>query len=238
MEKLILKDGTELEVTTAGIWHITTEVQDYTALAELAGKLTKENLKTVQYKVDDQSLGDYTDMMLREPDFQIAQKPGYLEVVFGLRKMTQAEMQQDTVDTAIAYLTDEQALTIKDLYPTFDELAAAGYTAEKQGYRFRDGDDLYKTAQDNVTFQAQYRPGEGTESLYTHIDEVHAGTAEDPIPAIANMEYEYGKYYSEGEQIYLCKRGGVLDPESMYGQKVTLQYLPSQLVGQYFELVE
>lgn len=113
---------------------------------------------------------------------------------------------------------------------------AAGYTAKEQGYRFRDGDDLYKTAQDNVTFQAQYRPGTGTESLYTHIDEAHAGTLKDPIPAVANMEYEYGKYYSEGEQIYLCKRGGVPDPESMYGQKVTLQYLPSQLVGQYFEI--
>lgn len=238
MEKLILKDGTELEVTTAGIWHITATVQDYTALAELAGKLTKENLKTVQYKVDDQPMGDYTDMALREPDFQTTQKPGYLEVVFGMRKMTQAEMQQDTVDTAIAYLTDEQALTVKNLYPTFDELAAAGYTAKKQEYRFRDGENLYKTAQDNVTFQTQYRPGEGTESLYTRIDEAHAGTLEDPIPAAANMEYEYGKYYSEGEQIYLCKRGGVPDPESMYGEKITLQYVPSQLIGQYFELVE
>ena len=52
-----------------------------------------------------------------------------------------------------------------------------------------------------------------------------------------NMEYEYGKYYSEGDAIYICKRGGVEDPESMYGQKVTLQYLPSALVGQYFEQV-
>lgn len=135
-------------------------------------------------------------------------------------------------------LTDEQSLEVKDSYPTFDELAESGYTAAKQGYKFRDGDDLYKTAQDNVTFQAQYRPGEGTESLYTHIDEAHAGTLEDPIPAVANMEYEYGKYYSEGETIYICKRGGVPNPEEMYGQKVTLQYLPSALIGQYFEVVE
>lgn len=238
MEKLILKDGAELEVQTSGIGNITTQVQNYTALADLAGKLTKENLKTVQYKVDDQPMGDYVNMTLRQPDFRVTQDSACLQVTFGLRKMTQAEMKQDTVDTAITYLTDEQALTVKDLYPTFDELASAGYTAEKQGYRFRDGDDLYKTAQDNVTFQAQYRPGAGTESLYTHINEAHAGTLEDPIPAVANMEYEYGKYYSEGDRIYICKRGGVPDPESMYGQKVTLQYLPSQLVGQYFELVE
>lgn len=135
-------------------------------------------------------------------------------------------------------LTDMQALEAKALYSTFDELVESGYTAEKQGFKFRDGDDLYKTAQDNVTFQAQYRPGEGTESLYTHIDEAHAGTQDDPIPAKANMEYEYGKYYSEGDAIYICERGGVPNPEEMYGQKVVLQYLPSALIGQYFRLVE
>ncbi len=238
MEKLILKDNTELEVTTAGIWNITVELQDYSALAELAAKLTKENLSAVRYKVDDQEMGTYTDMVLRDPNFQVSQKAGRLEVIFGLRKMTQIERQQETVAAAISFLSDSQAVTVKDLYPTFDELVAAGYTAKEQGYRFRDGDDLYKTAQDNVTFQTQYRPGTGTESLYTRIDEGHAGTLEDPIPAVANMEYEYGKYYSEGDQIYLCKRGGVADPESMYGEKITLQYVPSQLIGQYFELVE
>lgn len=134
-------------------------------------------------------------------------------------------------------LPDAQALEAKALYDTFDDLVKLKYTAEERGFKFRDGDDLWKTAQDNVEFQAQYRPGEGTESLYTHIDEAHAGTQEDPIPAKANMEYEYGKYYSEGDAIYICKRGGVENPESMYGQKVTLQYLPSALIGQYFEQV-
>lgn len=135
-------------------------------------------------------------------------------------------------------LPDEQALQAKALYSTFDDLVKGKYTAEKQGFKFRDGAALWKTAQDNVTFQAQYRPGQGTESLYTHIDEAHAGTQENPIPAKANMEYEYGKYYSEGDIIYLCKRGGVQNPEEMYGQKVTLQYLPSALIGQYFVTTE
>ena len=134
-------------------------------------------------------------------------------------------------------LTDGQALEAKALYDTFDDLVKAKYTAEKQGFKFRDGKDLWKTAQDNVKFQAQYRPGQGTESLYTHIDEAHARTQEDPIPAKANMEYEYGKYYSEGDMIYICERGGVPNPEELYGQKVVLQYLPSALIGQYFRLV-
>lgn len=137
-------------------------------------------------------------------------------------------------------LTDQQALEAKVLYPTFDELVEAEYVAEKKGFKFRDGDNLWKTAQDSVTFQAQYKPGTGTESLYTHIDETHAGTVGDPIPAKANMEYEYGKYYVEGDTVYLCKRGGLSDEqaEAMYGQKETLQYLPSALVGQYFVVVE
>lgn len=134
-------------------------------------------------------------------------------------------------------LPDAQALEAKALYDTFDDLVKAKYTAKKQGFKFREGDDLWKTAQDNVTFQAQYRPGQGTESLYTHIDEAHAGTQEDPIPAKANMEYEYGKYYSEGDAVYICERGGIVNPEELYGQKVVLQYLPSALIGQYFRLV-
>lgn len=155
------------------------------------------------------------------------------------------EAQSSMVQAAVAVaqiqaqnLPDEQALTVKALYSTFDDLVKAKYTAEKQGFKFRDGAALWKTAQDNVTFQTQYRPGQGTESLYTHIDEAHAGTREDPIPAKANMEYEYGKYYSEGNVIYLCKRGGVQNPEEMYGQKIILQYLPSALIGQYFVVVE
>lgn len=135
-------------------------------------------------------------------------------------------------------LDDSEALQAKVLYKSFDELVEAGYTAEEQGYKFRDGDDLWKTAKDNVKFEKQYRPGTGTESLYTRINESHAGTKEDPIPAQANMEYEYGKYYIENDTTYLCKRGGILNPEELYGQKVTLQYLPSALVGQYFEIVE
>lgn len=121
MEKLILKDGTELEVQTSGIGNITVELQDYSALAELAAKLTKENLSAVRYKVDDQEMGTYTDMVLREPNFQVSQKAGRLEVIFGLRKMTQIERQQETVAAAISFLSDSQAVTVKDLYPTFDE---------------------------------------------------------------------------------------------------------------------
>lgn len=237
MEKIILADGTQIDILGgASTGSISAEVEDWTAAGVLVGKMTDENLKKVQFASGEDVSGEYTDMTLITP---VQVTPGTpVQVTFGIRERTVEEIQHADVQTAIEYLTDVQALTVKGLYPTFDELAKLNYTAKKQGYRFRDGDDLYKTAQDNVTFQAQYRPGDGTESLYTHIDETHAGTIEDPIPAVANMEYEYGKYYSEGETVYICKRGGVPNPEELYGQKVTLQYLPSALIGQYFEVVE
>ena len=45
------------------------------------------------------------------------------------------------------------------------------------------------------------------------------------------MEYEYGKYYLDGEdgKTYKCERIG-----EAAGGKIVLQYLPHELAGQYF----
>ena len=237
MEKLKLKDNVEIEILDgASLGNITSVVEDYTGLAVLAGKLTKENLSHVQVVSGDVVSAEYYNMVLTEPNYRVTAAVNGLEVSFGLRERTEEEMQQESVQTAIAYLTDEQALTVKDLYPNWHKLI--GQTV-KPGTRFVYKDDLYKViTPEYLEIQEQYKPGEGTESLYTKINETHAGTVADPIPAAANMEYEYGKYYKEGETIYLCKRGGIENPEELYGEKVTLQYLPSQLEGQYFEKIE
>lgn len=57
---------------------------------------------------------------------------------------------------------------------------------------------------------------------------------DDVITASRGMEYVYGQKYldPEDDQTYICKRQGEAD-----GGKVTLYYLPHELVGQYFELV-
>lgn len=64
-----------------------------------------------------------------------------------------------------------------------------------------------------------------TPALWSVVDVDHAGTMEDPIIAGRGMEFEEGKYYLDEEDgnVYLCTRGGVL------------QYLPHELIGQYFE---
>ena len=122
-------------------------------------------------------------------------------------------------------LSDQLALKYSTMYPAWE----TGIAVEV-GQRYQYGDRLYKVGQAHTT-QADWTP-DATPALWTVIDVVHAGTIDDPIPAVAGMEYEYGKYYIEGETVYICQRTG--EPA---GGKITLYYLPSQLVGQYFEVV-
>ena len=124
---------------------------------------------------------------------------------------------------------DQTAYRMRQYYPTFAELV--GQTV-KQGTKFRadDGEDadLYKTIQPDLTIQEHYPPGEGTESLYAHIDEVHDGTLYDPIPYDGNMALTAGLYYSQDRVTYLCSR-----------DTVNPVYNPlRELVGLYVEIAE
>ena len=121
---------------------------------------------------------------------------------------------------------DNTALTGMELYPVW----AVGLAVEV-GQRYQFNGKLYKCRQAHTT-QADWTP-DITPALWTVIDVTHAGTINDPIPAVAGMEYVYGKYYIEGETVYICKRTGEAE-----GGTIVLQFLPSQLVGQYFEVVE
>lgn len=122
-------------------------------------------------------------------------------------------------------LNDQLALKYSAMYPVW----ATGIAVEV-GQRYQYGDRLYKVGQAHTT-QADWTP-DATPALWTVIDVEHAGTIDDPIPAVAGMEYEYGKYYIEDGTIYICQRTG-----EAAGGKITLYYLPSQLIGQYFSEV-
>lgn len=123
---------------------------------------------------------------------------------------------------------DQTALRMRRYYPAFSELV--GQTVQ-QGTKFRAGSsedaDLYKVIQPDLRIQAQYPPGEGTESLYTRIDEEHAGDKYDPIPYIGNMELEAGLYYTQDGVLYKCT--------TSTGQPV--YHALSELVGLYVEVV-
>ena len=101
-------------------------------------------------------------------------------------------------------LTDEQALEVKDLYPTWEGLIGQEIA---EGFRLTYGGVLYKALQRH-TVQEQWKPGIDTASLYAVVsassEEEHAGTKEDPIPYVQNMVLEKDKYYTQDGVLYLC----------------------------------
>lgn len=98
---------------------------------------------------------------------------------------------------------DTEALSIKSVYPRWDEVIGKKV---KEGFKFIYGDDLFKVIQPELIIEGHYIPNQGTESLYARIDETHEGTVTDPIPYDGNMEIFCGKYYSQNDVIYECIR--------------------------------
>ena len=149
--------------------------------------------------------------------------------VLGVATPAQAEAKHNAMVNAGAMLTDEQALTVIDLYDEWNGNKVQVYDGKDKEHpqtKVQRLGDLYKCNISHVT-QPDWPP-ELTPNMWVAINMAHAGTLEDPIPAVSGMEYEEGKYYVDpsDEVVYLCTRGGVL------------QYLPHELIGHYFEVAE
>lgn len=142
-----------------------------------------------------------------------------------------------SIEQAADLLTDSDAAKSPELVTKWSE-----HIGEKvePGKRMSDTDEdgvlrVYKVREGKGhTTQADWAPHKMPDS-WVVIDVEHAGTVDDPIPAASGMEYEYGKYYldSSDQKTYLCSRTGEKD-----GGKIVLQFLPHELVGQYFVLAE
>lgn len=131
------------------------------------------------------------------------------------------------IEQASQSLDDAVALTAVELFPFWKQLVASGETVKK-GFRFQHDGTLYRTEQPTYTFVAHYVPGSaGTESLFSKVDESHAGSKDDPIPFEQNMEIYEGLYYSQGGVLYRCIRSS--------GQP--LYHDLALLVGSYVEVV-
>ena len=171
-----------------------------------------------------------TDDEIAELQEQAERDAARAKVLERTRPLTEDEVAAMLIRQQINTLTvdDQTALRMRRYYPTFTELV--GQTVS-QGTKFRMDDsedaDLYKTIQPELTIQAHYPPGVGTESLYTRIDETHDGTKYDPIPYDGNMALESGKYYTQSGMTYLCSRDTV---NPVYNAL-------SELVGIYVEVV-
>lgn len=148
--------------------------------------------------------------------------------------LTMARTLRPYIEQAAQSLPDADGLKAKALYPRWEALVKKGGVTAEAGYRFAYKSELYKCVNPDPTFQVDWIPGNGTAALYVRVDESHAGTLADPIPAARSMEYTYGMYYADPEdsKVYLCTRTGEAD-----GGTITLHYLPHELVGLYFEEV-
>lgn len=126
------------------------------------------------------------------------------------------------------HLDDEEALVVKGIYDEW-EVGVDVKVHEKRVYNGY----LYRCKQAHTT-QADWTP-DITPAMWDIIDESHSGTIDDPIPAQRNMEYTYFLYYLDPEDnnIYVCQYGDTDTQGS-----IVLAYLPHEVVGLYFKLVE
>ena len=143
--------------------------------------------------------------------------------------MATAYTMRAKIEESVASLDDETAVTVPSLFTpwTVGEAVEVGdrryYAPTGKLYKVREG-------QGHVT-QADWTPDK-TPALWSVLgDPGEAGIIDDPITASRGMEYEYGKYYFDPEdgKTYLCERTGE-EP----GGKIVLQYLPHELIGNYF----
>lgn len=126
-----------------------------------------------------------------------------------------------TIEGLAENLTDAEGLENVELFAQYE--VGKDYAI---GDRFQYNGELYKVLQAH-TSQADWVPGTGTESLYAKVDEIHAGTAEDPIPYNGNMELIENLYYTQSDVLYRCTRS---TGTAVYNAL-------SELVGIYVEVV-
>lgn len=192
----------------------------------------------VSFHVQTQYLGDVSGYQTRvaqlETDLAAAQAGAeQAEILAGkpLSDAAEARVLRLAIEAAVTSLPDGEAADTPSLFQPWNvgEVVEPGdrryYAPTGKLYKVREG-------QGHVT-QADWTP-DLTPALWAVVDVTHAGTAEDPIPAARSMEYEYGKIYLDPEdgKLYLCKRTGEAE-----GGKITLHYLPHELIGNYFEAV-
>lgn len=119
-------------------------------------------------------------------------------------------------------LTDNEALTVKDFYPTWQ--SKIGCNVE-QGYKMLYDGNLWRVRQNHMIIEA-YPPSIATAALYEVVNYQHEGTLEDPIPYVPPMEIFNGKYYTQNGVKYRCTRDS----------GIALTHDLSALVGLYVEL--
>ena len=170
--------------------------------------------------------GTFTVKMGKPLDREITQAIAGQEAT-----IAEARALRAVIETAVVSLDDETAATAPYLFKPW----VAGEAVEPGDRRYyAPTGRLYKVREgQGHTTQADWTPDK-TPAMWAVIgDPIETGTIDAPITAAKGMEYEYGLYYADPEdsKTYLCQWEGAAE-----GDKIILQYLPHELVGQYFAL--
>lgn len=239
--KIISNDATELQIqqaTASGDHLQILSLEDPATLRAFFKDVLKVKKLTVQER--GQTIAEYEGYTNL---YSIAWTPGGIYIVTMYRPAQTPEVQADVQAAAVLVaqiqaqeLTDAQAITVKAIYPEYDPNGVL-YPVD---YKVLQDDVLYKCLQEH-TSQPDWAPGVAPSLWAAVASGEQAGTLEDPIPVpdtvtTAGMEYEKGKYYSEAGTVYLMDRQGRQGMEA--GEKVTLYFPPSALIGQYFSVAE
>lgn len=147
----------------------------------------------------------------------------------------EAKLFRQKIEKGSQILTDKELVEMPYILPLWEQLVEKSYEVKEEElpFKFQYNNLPYKAIKSGQVFQAQWVPGLETASIFVRIQlNTEDGTQENPITASRGMEYEYGKYYldPEDDSVYLCKRNDEIGT-------IVLQYLPHELIGQYFEKV-
>lgn len=118
-------------------------------------------------------------------------------------------------------LEDKEALTCMEFYDRW----SPNSVEYPKGYKVKYNGKLYKVQMEHVS-QISWTP-ESAASLFTVINETHAGTLEDPIPYDGNMELFVDTYYIQDNVVYKCTRDS----------GIAMHHALKDLIGLYVEVV-
>lgn len=172
----------------------------------------------------------YTDAIDIVEDEEYEEMEDYIELegastyeeVLAVKAYVETERANTTRKINHIDLTDEEALSVKELYPRWED--KIGNTIEV-GFITLYKDNLWRTRQTHTALE-MYPPSLEAASLYEAIDKEHSGEADDPIPYTPPMEIFEGKHYVEDGVVYRCTR----DSET------ALSHNLSSLIGIYVEV--
>ena len=123
MDKIILKNETEIEVTQMpSIGSVTVQLENVSALQSLKDSLTEDNLTEVKTTNEAGiTVGNYEDLIL-QPDWTVRWTDDGIQATFGLREMTETERRLSELEAG----QQVQDGAISDLGSAVSDIAEGG----------------------------------------------------------------------------------------------------------------